>query len=108
MKVSTREYVDYNCIDDIYDELIALYDESESKGFQVGEAIYTQVPFFADERLFVTDKIQNRIKEYLFCKTFSTPIYRSVQETPAQIVDDFLVIDEEFKACKKHNNKDKE
>ena len=55
----------------------------------MGEALYTQALFFADINKFVTEKIQNRIKEYLFCKNFNTPMFPSMQETPAEIIDDF-------------------
>ena len=38
-------------------------------------------------------KIQNRVKEYNFCKAFSCPPYPTLKETPAKIVDEFLEID---------------
>ena len=78
LKISTKEYVEFTCINDINNELIALYDEAIRKGFKVGEALYTQLPFFTNEKLFITEQIQNRIKEYLFCKNFNTPIYLSL------------------------------
>ena len=97
---------EFNCLEDIYEELSCLYDEAQDKGFQLGEALYTQISFFADINRFITEKIQNRIKEYLFCKNFNTPMYSSMQETPAEIIDDFTIIDQEYIACIKHN-KDK-
>ena len=84
---------------DVYDEIIRLYDEAESRGFNVGEAIYTQSFFFADNAKLVDSAFQDRIKEYQFCKTFSCPPYPSLYETPAKIVDDFFIIEEEFKLC---------
>ena len=74
----------------------------------MGEALYTQALFFADINKFVTEKIQNRIKEYLFCKNFNTPMFPSMQETPAEIIDDFMIIDEEYSSCVKHNKKNKD
>ena len=84
---------------DVYDEIIKLYEEAESKGFNVGEAIYTQSFFFSDHELLVTATMQNRIKEFQFCKTFSCPPFPSLNETPADIVDDFFIIEEEHKNC---------
>ena len=84
---------------DIHDEIIRLYEEAESKGFNVGEAIYTQSFFFADHELLIDSNMQNRIKEYQFCKTFSCPPYPSIKDTPADIIDDFLIIEQEYNHC---------
>ena len=74
----------------------------------MGEALYTQALFFADLTLLISSKFQDRIKEYLFCKNFNTPMYSSMQETPAEIIDDFTIIDEEYSACIKHNKENKD
>tara|TARA_Y100000310_G_scaffold334462_1_gene414319 strand:+ start:2146 stop:2376 length:231 start_codon:yes stop_codon:yes gene_type:complete len=62
----------------------------------VGESIYTQSFFFVDHEHLIDSNIQNRIKEFQFCKTFSCPPYPSFQETPAEIIDDFFIIEEEI------------
>ena len=82
----------------MYDEIIRLSDEAEQKGFNVGEAIYTQSFFFADHNLLLDEDCQSRITEYTFCKKFSCPPYPSLQDTPPIIIDDFLIIEQE------HNN----
>jgi len=87
-------------ITDIYDEIIRLYEEAKTKGFNVGgEAIYTQSFFFADHELLIDSNMQNRIKEFQFCKAFSCPPCPSLQETPANIIDDFFIIEEEYNHC---------
>ena len=86
-------------ITDVYDEIIRLYEEADTKGFNVGEAIYTQSFFFADHELLLDSNMQNRIKEFKFCKTFSCPPYPNLQETPANIIDDFFIIEEEINYC---------
>ena len=83
----------------MYDEIIRLYDEAESKGFNVGQAIYEQIFFFTDHALLVDNSMQNRIREYQFCKQFSCPPYPSLQETPAKLIDQYSVIEQEFNAC---------
>ena len=65
----------------------------------MGEAIYTQSFFFADHELLVDSNMQNRIKEFQFCKAFSCPPYPSLKDTPAEIIDDFFIIEEEYKHC---------
>ena len=84
---------------DVYDEIIRLYDEADEKGFNVGEAIYTQSFFFADHNLLLNEDCQSRITEYNYCKKFSCPPYPSLKETPPNIVDDFLIIDQEYNHC---------
>ena len=64
-----------------------------------------QVPFFAELDLLIDNNSQNRITEYQFCKKFSCPPYKDMQSTPADLIDDFMIIDNEFTDCefKEHN-----
>ena len=80
---------------DVYDEIIKLYDKAEDKGYNVGEAIYEQSFHFVDHSLLLDEDCQDRITEYKFCKQFNCPPYPSLQETPPNIIDDFLIIEEE-------------
>jgi hypothetical protein len=68
-----------------------------------------QVPFFTCHDRLVDMECQNRITEYQFCKKFSCPPYKDMQTTPARLVDDFMIIDQEFNQCQeKQNNKGNE
>ena len=91
----------------MHDEIIRLYDEAEEKGFNMGEAVYTQSFFFADHNLLIDPAMQNRIKEYQFCKTFSCTPYPTLQETPAKLIDDFFIIEEEYNRCVNKKQKEK-
>ncbi|MAH51005.1 hypothetical protein CMI37_34635 [Candidatus Pacearchaeota archaeon] len=91
----------------MYDEIIRLYEEAESKGFNVGEAIYTQSFFFADHGLLIDEDCQDRITEYKFCKQFNCPPYPSLKETPPNIIDDFLIIEEEVNNCMAKKQREK-
>tara|TARA_R110002020_G_scaffold475433_1_gene710000 strand:- start:147 stop:500 length:354 start_codon:yes stop_codon:yes gene_type:complete len=93
---SLRQQIEFESIDDVYDEIYRLYDEALEKDFGIGEALYTQIPFFADIGLFLDRKCQNRIKEYNFCKNFNCPPAPSLREIKATIVDDFVIIDQEY------------
>ena len=73
----------------------------------MGEAIYTQSFFFANQELLLDSDMQNRIKEFQFCKAFSCPPYPNLQETPAEIVDDFFIIEEELNHCMKKEQEEK-
>ena len=104
---STRKKAEFDSILDVYDEIIRLYEEADSKGFNVGEAIYTQSFFFADHELLVNSNMQSRIKEYKFCKAFACPPYPSLQETPAKIIEQFSVIEQEYNLCVKKQQEEK-
>lgn len=93
---SLRKNIEYRSISDVYDEIIRLYDKAQDKGFNVGEAIYKQSFFFSDHETLLNSDMQNRIKEFQFCKKFNCPPCSNLQDTPAIIVDDFFIIDEEF------------
>ena len=84
-----------------------LYDEAKEKGYNVGNALFKQIFFFADPNLLIDNSMQDRIKEFQFCKTFSCPPYPSLQETPADIVDDFFIIEEEFNNCIEQERQEK-
>lgn len=105
--LSDRKNREFSSITDIYCELVKLYDIAKNKGFNLGEALYTQSFFFANHDLLINTESQNRIKEYQFCKKFKCPPYPSLQNTPANIIDDFMIIDEEYNLCMEHSQKEK-
>lgn len=76
-------------------------DEAKERGFDVGEALYIQHFFFADSEQLYDADCQNLIKKYIFCDTFNCPPYPNLQETPAQLVDDFLLIKREINRANK-------
>ena len=104
---SKRKKVEFKGITDVYDEIIRLSNEAEKKGFNVGEAIYTQSFFFADHNLLLVEDCQSRITEYNFCKQFNCPPYPSLKETPPIIIDDFLIIGQEYDHCVVKKQKEK-
>ena len=61
----------------------------------ISETIYTEHFFFCNTSELLDSKIQQRIKEYNYCKSFNCPPYPSLQETPAKVVDDFLEIEKQ-------------
>ena len=87
----------FNSMEDVHNLLIECYDECIEKGFnQVGNALYEQSLFFANDIMFVDDKIQSKIKSYRYCKKFNCPPYPSLNETPIDIIDSFMIIDDEI------------
>ena len=80
------------------------YNEATERGFDIGEALYNQLFFFADPEQLYNQKCQNLIKKFIYCDTFNCPPYPSLEETPADLVDSFLLIEN---VINKANRKDK-
>ena len=92
-------------IDDVYGELLNCYAELKDKGVKnISETIYVEHFYFANTFELIDKDIQQRIKEYNFCKAFSVPPYPSLNETPAKVVDDFLEIEHIMLNIKKEKN----
>ena len=105
MSLSENRYAEYRNLDDVYQELIALYDIAQEKGFDLGQELYTQSAFFVDYFLLLSEDIQLMIKDYLFCKTFNCPPYKSLADTPDELKNNFLIIDSEYGKVKSENQK---
>ncbi len=71
----------------------------EGKKYKIGQGLYDSTLFFVDHGLLIQDDFQNRIKEFTFCKKFNCPPYPSLNDTPPNIIDDFLVIEQEYNHC---------
>ena len=99
----TEEAVIIENKEQIYDILMQCYDEAVRRGFDVVEALYNQHFFFSDPSHHYDIDCQNLIKKYIFCDTFNCPPYPSLQETPAQLVDDFLLIKKEIQKASKED-----
>ncbi len=90
----TGKTKEFASIDDVYGELLNCYQELLDKNIDnVADSLYSEHFFFCNTSELLDPKIQQRIKEYNFCKSFNCPPYPSLQETPARVVDDFLQID---------------
>lgn len=81
------------------------YNEIEKRGAdKSSEELYTMHFFFCNTYELLDSKIQQRIKEYNYAKAFNCPPYPSIQETPAQVVDDFLEIENIMLNIKRDTN----
>tara|TARA_Y100001963_G_scaffold73836_3_gene102682 strand:+ start:187 stop:516 length:330 start_codon:yes stop_codon:yes gene_type:complete len=101
----TMESKVFKDMDDVYVELEACYDEIMEKGIsQIGDTLYTEHFFFCNTEDIVDQDCQNTIKKYLFCKAFSVPPYKSLDETPATIIDDYMLIENELNYLKSKEN----
>ena len=70
-----------------YEELIQKNVSNKS------ETIYIEHFYFSNTSELLDPKIQQRIKEYNFCKSFTVPPCPSLNDTPAKVEDDFMEIE---------------
>ena len=96
-------------INDVYLELTECYDNSlavdENK---VGEILYTEHFFFCNTSALLNKEAQMTIKKYNYCKTFNCPPYPSLDDTPAKLFEDFMIIEKEYNNNKQNLIKDKD
>ena len=93
----TAQTETFNNIEDVHRVLIECYDKCIEKGYsRWGEALHQQALFIVNEELMLDQDIQLTIKKHQFCKQFNCPPYPSMIETPANVIDDFMVIEQEM------------
>lgn len=81
------------------------YQELEDKNVQnKSETIYIEHFYFANTSELLDRKIQQRIKEYNYCKAFNTAPFPSLNQTPADVVDDFMEIENIMVQISKEKN----
>jgi hypothetical protein len=77
------------------------YDELIQKNVEnIGETLYTEHFFFCNTSEIIDVECQNRIKEYTYCKASNTSPYSDLQKTPANYIDQFMMIENELKKIK--------
>ena len=98
----------FNSIDDVYNVLIQCYDKCIEKGVsRLGEALYKQSLFICNDILLLDRDKQNLIKKYQFCNALNCPPYPSLNDTPATIVDAFMILSQEINNFNSGNKDDK-
>lgn len=94
--MTTKEET-FNSKEDVYLVLEECYNKCIEKGYsRLGEALYKQSLFIANDIMFIDQKYQDKLKAYKFCKKFNCPPYPSLQDTPVETIDTFNIIDQEI------------
>jgi hypothetical protein len=93
----TTGFKDFNNKGDVWNEIIQIAQETEQAGFSaVGEAVYLETFYFANQSDLVDPNCQAMIKSYMYCKESSTPPFSSLEKTPASFIDQFMIIKNEL------------
>ncbi|MAG59898.1 hypothetical protein CMO96_03875 [Candidatus Woesebacteria bacterium] len=87
---------EFKNIGDVEDELLIVACESEKHGFNIGEAIWYDHFYFCNSSDLIDMESQALIKSYLYCQESNTSPYGSLQETPANFIDKWMIVRDEF------------
>ena len=105
--LTLNKNITFNSVEDVYLELERCYDEAVSEGYPIGAALYHQHFFFANSQDILDSYSQRIIKEYAYCKETNTPPFQSIQQTPANYIDNFMIIKEEINEFNKQQKERK-
>lgn len=70
--------------------------------YPLGQSLYVSHLFYSDPTLFFDFSIQNEIRKIEYSLSSGTPMYNTVLETPASVVDQFMIYKHEKKHCEKY------
>ena len=104
--LTLNKEIEFKNIEDVYEELCRCYDKSFNK-YPIGESLFVSHLFYSNPANFYDPKIQNRIKKVQYSLESNTPLYSTVQDTPAYVVDEFLIYSAEKEHCIQHLTKER-
>ena len=97
-----RKKIKYETKKDILDEVQRIINESNKKGFDIGQSLYLQIPFFCNPSFIISDWCFQMISDYFSIKRFNIPLAKNLDSVDAWTLDCFNVIDDEIQKIKKY------
>jgi len=96
-KAKTSEGIkEFKNMSDVEDELVRTAYESERQGFNIGEAVWLEHLYFCNTSDLVDTESQTLIKAYQYCTESGTPPYESLDKTPANFIDNWMIVRDEL------------
>ena len=90
---------------DIIDEVYRIINESTEKGFDVGQSMFYQLPFFCNPSIVIRDWCWHMITDYFSVTKFNVPISKDLDSMDAWMMDCFTVIENEIQKISNHERK---
>lgn len=87
---------EFKNVGDVEDELLAVAYESEKQGFSIGEAVWYEHFYFCNTSELIDKESQILIKSYLYCQESNTPPFVSLDKTPANFIDNWMIVRDEL------------
>jgi len=98
----TGKRVTFTKEEDLWDEYHNICNEAVTKGYDIGQSLYYQIPFFADPQFFIKDWMNEMITDYNLCKQFNIPVSKDLDSADAHRMDCFIIIENEINKCQAH------
>ena len=107
LAVSTLKDIEFSSIEDIHKELLILCDKTiENGGTEIGKEIWKTLPHFVNDEILISQYYYNQITKVGYLKSTHTPPYPSMIETPANFVDEYMIIDSEINSVTNYSQKE--
>lgn len=95
----------YKTDEDVMNEVYRIIEESKSKGFDIGQSLYYQMPFFCDPKSIISQWCLDIITDYFTVKKYHVPIASSIDTVNPFMIDCFSIIDDELIKINKYESK---
>ena len=92
--------VKFETQEDIMDEIQIIIKESTEKGYDIGQSLYFQMPFFCNPSFIISDWCWQMITDYFSIKNFNIPLANNLDSVDAWTLDCFNIIDDELRKIK--------
>tara|TARA_R100001163_G_scaffold40763_1_gene30866 strand:- start:6825 stop:7223 length:399 start_codon:yes stop_codon:yes gene_type:complete len=96
-----RKKVKYETKEDVIDEIQRVINESIERGYDIGQSLYFQMPFFCNPSFIISDWCWQMIADYFSIKKFNIPLANNLDSVDAWTLDCFNIIDDEVEKIKK-------
>ena len=85
-------------------EVYRIIQESKNKGFDIGQSLYNQIPFFCNPKSIISQWCLDMITDYFTVKKYHVPIATSIDTVNPYIIDCFSIIDDEITKINKYES----
>jgi len=101
---TTNKMVEFNSIEDVWNEIENRIDETRGSKFTEGNEIWSTLLLYANPNYLVDDESVFLIEDYNMCKRFNIPIASNLEDADADRIIGFKIIEEEIKAFQEFNS----
>ena len=91
-----RKRLKYESEQDVLDEVCRIIDESNERGYEIGQSLYHQIPFFADPKSIISEWCWTMISDFYSIRKYNIPLSDSLDNVDSWTLDCFNVIESEI------------
>ncbi len=96
------ETVEYETKQDILDEVYRVLEEADERGYDIGQSLYYQLPFFCSPAFIISDWCWDMLTDYFTVTKFNVPLARDLDSLDPWRLDCFSIIESEIQKITAH------